>query len=208
VLAIISAIALEAEDRLVLLSDGVLGAAPERGSAYGAGRLDELLGDSRELAPYEVARLVVGEVVAHRAGDLADDLTVVCLDWRGQRRDCGWRTHGGDVQRLRPQGPAMPTAHGCRPLKPEHRPGLAARLLPFPCQLVQGRRPQAASWPPTELGVAGWWSEGCSRRPVWRSAAAGLGRRDGSPKSNDEAIVLELRLWAAAVAAPAAAEGF
>jgi serine phosphatase RsbU (regulator of sigma subunit) len=74
---------LEAEDRLVLLSDGVLEAAPEGGSAYGAGRLDELLGGSRELAPYEVARLVVGEVVAHRAGDLADDLTVVCLDWRG-----------------------------------------------------------------------------------------------------------------------------
>ena len=76
-------LSLEPEDRLVLLSDGVLEAAPEGGSAYGAGRLDELLGGSRELAPYEVARLVVGEVVAHRAGDLADDLTVVCLDWRG-----------------------------------------------------------------------------------------------------------------------------
>jgi hypothetical protein len=25
----------------------------------------------------------VGEVIARRAGDLADDLTVVCLDWRG-----------------------------------------------------------------------------------------------------------------------------
>src|SRR4029450_3570938 len=36
-----------------------------------------------ELAPYEVARLVVQEVIAHRAGDLADDLTAVCLDWRG-----------------------------------------------------------------------------------------------------------------------------
>jgi hypothetical protein len=29
-----------------------------------------------------MARLVVREVIAHRAGDLADDLTVVCLDWR------------------------------------------------------------------------------------------------------------------------------
>ena len=28
------------------------------------------------------------------------------------------------------------------------------------------------------------------------------------PRANDEAIVRELRLWAAAVAAPAAAEGF
>jgi serine phosphatase RsbU (regulator of sigma subunit) len=76
-------LALEPGDRLVLVSDGVLEAAPEGGAAYGASRLDELLGGSRELAPYEVARLVVHEVIAHRAGDLADDLTVVCLDWRG-----------------------------------------------------------------------------------------------------------------------------
>jgi serine phosphatase RsbU (regulator of sigma subunit) len=74
---------LEPGDRLVLLSDGVLEAAPEGGAAYGASRLDEVLRASREVAPYEVARLVVGEVIAHRAGDLADDLTVVCLDWRG-----------------------------------------------------------------------------------------------------------------------------
>ena len=73
---------LEPGDRLVLLSDGVLEAAPEGGPAYGASRLEELLQGSRELAPHEVARLVVGEVIAHRAGDLADDLTVVCLDWR------------------------------------------------------------------------------------------------------------------------------
>jgi serine phosphatase RsbU (regulator of sigma subunit) len=76
-------LSLEPGDRLVLLSDGVLEAAPEGGAAYGAGRLDEVLRTSRELAPYEVARVVVQEVVAHRAGDLADDLTVVCLDWRG-----------------------------------------------------------------------------------------------------------------------------
>jgi serine phosphatase RsbU (regulator of sigma subunit) len=74
---------LEPGDRLVLLSDGVLEAAPEGGAAYGAGRLEEVLRASQELAPFEVARLVVQEVIAHRAGDLADDLTVVCLDWRG-----------------------------------------------------------------------------------------------------------------------------
>jgi serine phosphatase RsbU (regulator of sigma subunit) len=74
---------LEPGDRLVLLSDGVLEAAPEGGVAYGAGRLEEVLRASLELAPFEVARLVVQEVIAHRAGDLADDLTVVCLDWRG-----------------------------------------------------------------------------------------------------------------------------
>ena len=74
---------LEPGDRLVLVSDGVLDAAPEGGAAYGAGRLDGVLRANRDLAPYEVARLVVQEVLAHRAGDLADDLTVVCLDWRG-----------------------------------------------------------------------------------------------------------------------------
>jgi serine phosphatase RsbU (regulator of sigma subunit) len=74
---------LEPGDRLVLLSDGVLEATPEGGSAYGAGQLHALLLGSRELAPYEVARLVVQQVIAHCAGDLADDLTVVCLDWRG-----------------------------------------------------------------------------------------------------------------------------
>jgi serine phosphatase RsbU (regulator of sigma subunit) len=74
---------LEPGDRLVLLSDGVLEAAPKSGAAYGAGRLEEVLRVSEELAPYEVARLIVQKVIAHRAGDLADDLTVVCLDWRG-----------------------------------------------------------------------------------------------------------------------------
>jgi serine phosphatase RsbU (regulator of sigma subunit) len=76
-------LALEPGDRLVLFSDGVLEAAPEDGLAYGAGRLDEVLRTSQDVAPHEVTRLVVQEVIAHRAGDLADDLTVVCLDWRG-----------------------------------------------------------------------------------------------------------------------------
>ena len=78
---------LEPGDRLVLLSDGVFDAAPEDGSAYGATRLDEVLRTSQDVEPYEVTRLVVKEVIAHRAGDLADDLTVVCLDWRGPASD-------------------------------------------------------------------------------------------------------------------------
>jgi serine phosphatase RsbU (regulator of sigma subunit) len=73
---------LEPGDRLVLFTDGVLEALPEGGLAYGANRLDDVLLASRELPPYEVTRLVLRDVIAHRAGDLADDLTVVCLDWR------------------------------------------------------------------------------------------------------------------------------
>jgi serine phosphatase RsbU (regulator of sigma subunit) len=77
---------LEPGDRLVLLSDGVLEAAPAGGPAFGAARLDALLRSSRELAPHDVTRLVVREVIAHRAGDLADDVTVVCLDWHAPWR--------------------------------------------------------------------------------------------------------------------------
>ena len=74
---------LEPGDRLVLVSDGVLEAVPEGGQAFGTARLEELLRSSQELAPHDVTRLLVREVIAHRAGDLADDVTVVCLDWRG-----------------------------------------------------------------------------------------------------------------------------
>jgi serine phosphatase RsbU (regulator of sigma subunit) len=76
-------LALEPGDRLILLSDGVLEATPEGGAPFGTGRLGALLRSSHELAPQDLARLVVREVIAHRAGDLADDVTVVCLDWRG-----------------------------------------------------------------------------------------------------------------------------
>ena len=74
---------LEPGDRLVLLSDGVLEAVPEGGQEFGTARLEELLRSSQELAPHELTRLLVREVIAHRAGDLADDVAVVCLDWRG-----------------------------------------------------------------------------------------------------------------------------
>jgi hypothetical protein len=43
----------------VLLGDGVVEAAPESGSAYGAGRLDELLGGGRELKQALNSRLGV-----------------------------------------------------------------------------------------------------------------------------------------------------
>lgn len=76
-------LALEPGDRLMLLSDGALEAAPAGGPAYGAARLDAVLLADRELPPYELVRRVIKEIIAHRAGELADDVTVVCLDWRG-----------------------------------------------------------------------------------------------------------------------------
>jgi len=76
-------LALEPGDRLMLLSDGALEAAPAGGPAYGAARLDAVLLADRELPPYELVRRVIKEIIAHRAGELADDVTVACLDWRG-----------------------------------------------------------------------------------------------------------------------------
>jgi hypothetical protein len=38
---------------------------------------------TRELSPPTVVRRATREVVVYRSGELRDDLTVVCFDWRG-----------------------------------------------------------------------------------------------------------------------------
>lgn len=69
-------------DRLVLVSDGITEATPAEGAEFGEDRLVALLRDAADLTPSEVVRTVTTAVMEHRAGDLADDATVVCLDWR------------------------------------------------------------------------------------------------------------------------------
>jgi serine phosphatase RsbU (regulator of sigma subunit) len=70
-------------DRLILISDGVVEAKPVGGEALGDVGLHALLRDMADLSAVETVRQVTSAVLAHRAGDLQDDATAVCLDWRG-----------------------------------------------------------------------------------------------------------------------------
>jgi serine phosphatase RsbU (regulator of sigma subunit) len=70
-------------DRLILISDGIVEAKPVGGEALGDATLHALLRDFADLSAVETVRQVTAAVVAHRAGDLQDDATAVCLDWRG-----------------------------------------------------------------------------------------------------------------------------
>jgi serine phosphatase RsbU (regulator of sigma subunit) len=77
-------IPLEPGDRLVLLSDGVLEATDPDGRPYGPERFAQLMLESADLLPTEVVRLVTRSVMAHRAAELRDDATVLCVDWKGR----------------------------------------------------------------------------------------------------------------------------
>ncbi|MFI0718975.1 PP2C family protein-serine/threonine phosphatase [Streptomyces sp. NPDC021224] len=71
-------------DRLVMLTDGML----ERNAKTVA--LADLIADTRALHPREASRALIGAIVDAADGHLADDATVICLDWNGthnSRRD-------------------------------------------------------------------------------------------------------------------------
>jgi serine phosphatase RsbU (regulator of sigma subunit) len=70
-------------DRLVLFTDGITESTPEGGTSFGQARLVELLLATRSVPPGETVRLVANEVLAHRAGQLDDDASIVVLDWTG-----------------------------------------------------------------------------------------------------------------------------
>lgn len=74
---------LEHGDRLLLFSDGVTEAQPVGGDAFGDSELARLLSETAHLLPNEVVRRLTDAVINHRAGQLSDDATAVCLDWRG-----------------------------------------------------------------------------------------------------------------------------
>ncbi|MGI9120244.1 MAG: PP2C family protein-serine/threonine phosphatase, partial [Acidimicrobiales bacterium] len=78
-------ITLDPDDRLVLFTDGITEAAPDGGNAFGLPQLVELLAQTRAQPPTEAVRIISGQVLAHRAGQLSDDATIVLLDWHGDR---------------------------------------------------------------------------------------------------------------------------
>lgn len=75
-------IQLRSGDRLVLLTDGITEAHRRGEKEFGYPRLVEMLVRHRDLEPPELVRRVTREVCAACDGDLADDATLVCLDWR------------------------------------------------------------------------------------------------------------------------------
>ncbi len=78
-----AALRLRSGDRLLLFSDGVTEACPVGGEAFGDRQLARRLLETATQPPNEVVRLLTDAVIDHRAGQLADDATAVCLDWRG-----------------------------------------------------------------------------------------------------------------------------
>ncbi|TQJ24733.1 serine phosphatase RsbU (regulator of sigma subunit) [Micromonospora sp. A202] len=73
---------LERDDRLFVVSDGVLEATGQQ-MRYGETALDRFLRRTGPMAPLDAVRSLIGDLRAFVAGDLVDDAVVVCLDWYG-----------------------------------------------------------------------------------------------------------------------------
>ncbi|WP_431875688.1 PP2C family protein-serine/threonine phosphatase [Micromonospora marina] len=73
---------LEREDRLFVVSDGVVEATTEQ-VRYGEVALDRFLRRTGPMEPLDAVRSLIGDLRAFVAGDLVDDAVVVCLDWLG-----------------------------------------------------------------------------------------------------------------------------
>ncbi|HEX3426523.1 MAG TPA: PP2C family protein-serine/threonine phosphatase [Acidimicrobiales bacterium] len=74
---------LEPGDRVLFYSDGVVEARPAGGMEYGVVRLRDRV--ERHLAdnliPAEIIRRIVKEVIVHRGGPLADDASLIMIEW-------------------------------------------------------------------------------------------------------------------------------
>ncbi|HEY9415966.1 MAG TPA: PP2C family protein-serine/threonine phosphatase [Pseudonocardia sp.] len=78
-------IQLRSGDRLVLLTDGITEAHKRGEPEFGYPRLVEMLERHGDLQPPELVRRVTREVCEACDGELGDDATLVCLDWRSPR---------------------------------------------------------------------------------------------------------------------------
>ena len=87
---------LENEDRLVLVTDGML----ERHAA-GLNLANEIRA-TRSLHPREAVRALADRVLEVTGGDVSDDATVVCLGWYGGHGHDRSTRHGADPARTSP----------------------------------------------------------------------------------------------------------
>jgi Stage II sporulation protein E (SpoIIE) len=75
---------LRPDDRILLVTDGLLETVPYTGGEpFGMDGIVRIAHATRGAPPPAVVRRATREVVAYRAGELRDDLTIVCFDWRG-----------------------------------------------------------------------------------------------------------------------------
>lgn len=76
---------LQPGDRVLLYTDGVVDARDRSDAEFGVDRLAELAAQraTEERSPEETVRRLVEAVVAHRADDLADDASLVLVEWGG-----------------------------------------------------------------------------------------------------------------------------
>lgn len=89
-------VTLENEDRLVLVTDGML----ERHAA-GLDLAQEICA-TRSLHPREAVRALADRVLQAAGGDLSDDATILCLDWYGGHGHDRSSRHGADTARASP----------------------------------------------------------------------------------------------------------
>jgi hypothetical protein len=83
----IAEVALEPTDALLFFTDGIVEAGSPGGERFGTARLLDLtrraLADEQTLA--ETLRRLARAVRTHRDGPLADDATILCVDWHPRR---------------------------------------------------------------------------------------------------------------------------
>jgi hypothetical protein len=76
---------LQPGDRVLLITDGITEAHAIGGPSFGDHRVIELLAAHPDLPPAELVRHLTRAIIEFREGELADDATAVCLDWRPSR---------------------------------------------------------------------------------------------------------------------------
>jgi serine phosphatase RsbU (regulator of sigma subunit) len=88
-----SSLSLEPDDRLVLVTDGML----ERNAADVD--LPATIRDTRALHPRETVRALADRALAATGRDLKDDATILCVDWHGGHGADRRSSHGADQTR-------------------------------------------------------------------------------------------------------------